>query len=103
MKKIFVALAMTAALSLTACAGESTTADDVRDYDTYSDVQEEESPSVDAQDVLQIAWDSLPDSEQEAICDGWPIIPEEIITIIRDGHEAYLTRSDVRTFLDGKC
>lgn len=65
------------------------------------------TPSLDSHEVgltaLAITWDDMSSDDQQALCDGYVIIPEEIIDTVYEGNEDYLTREDIRTFLDEEC
>lgn len=70
--------------------------------DTYPEDEAMSSEEIGAV-ALQETWDGMSTQDQEDICGGWYLIQEEIIDTVREGNEDYLTREDVRVFLNDKC
>lgn len=104
MKKTFTALFAAAALSLTACGSGDESYDS--DYDSGFSSSYEESEDVDSdigQEALQTTWDEMSATQQSQICDGWYMIPDEIVDTVREGNEDYLTTTQVEDFLTDNC
>lgn len=104
MNKFCAAIIASAALTLTACGGDDYDDSDYDDYSAYendSDYSDYESDI--GAEALSDSWDSMSASNRQDVCEGYVLIPETIIDTIREGNEDYLTREDVRDFLDENC
>lgn len=102
MNKFYAAIFASVVLTLTACGSEDSEPyySDTGTYEDYSDYEDDSDIGVEA---LDLTWDSMSESDHNDVCDGYVLIPETIIDTIREGNEDYLTREDVRDFLDENC
>lgn len=97
MKNLATATATLAlVLGLAAC-GESDT------YPNDSDYISTEMPDIDGTEILQETWDGMEEQDRSDICGGWYLIPDELVSTVREGNEEYVTESEVRAFLEGEC
>lgn len=52
---------------------------------------------------IELTWEEMAQTDKDNVCDGYVLMPEEIVDILHNGNEDYLTKADIRTFLDENC
>lgn len=98
MKKLATATAaLVLALGLAAC-GDDTYSSSDSGYSSESSL-----PEIDGTEILQETWDGMEEQDRADVCGGWDLIPDELVSIVREGNEDYVTESEVRNFLEGEC
>lgn len=99
--------ALTLILPLTLALGTGACSSVTEGYDDGRDASSSQAEAPDDKEIgliaLQSSWDNMSSSDQKDLCDGYVLIPDEIVDIVREGNEQYLTKADTKTFLDGEC
>lgn len=93
----------TVSATVTEAPSASETAEDEDDTD-YGDVTSDDLNDL----AISMAWNDMTSTEQQSICDGWNMGLEETLLdvfmdAVGDSDDLDISRSEVKTFFDGKC